>query len=302
MNEIRQFLESNGYKLKDLGTGYWSTIAHFRGGQKETSLNINQRTGAFRDWVTGVSGSFKDLICLISGEGEISDEKLKELLEKIENQEPPAPKIEIMQKFDKNILLTFLPDYQFFLRRGISAETQKLFGIGLATSGKLRNRYVVPIICYKTKNLIGLSGRYYKDNVPEGIIKWKHLNSSSNYLWPMYLNDKIIREKKEIIICESPGDLLALWEMGKKNTICSFGTKISAKTINYISGIQGLKKIWVSLNNDLGVNKELAGNTAAEKWKVRLGKLFDKNKIEIVFPPNCNDWGDYFAKKILTDK
>lgn len=301
MKEIQDFLESNGYKLRSLGNGYWTTNAKFRGGEKITSLSVHQQTGWFKDWVTGATGSFKDLITLVTGQGNLTDEKLKELIQRVEDQERPVQKIQMNAKLDKEVLTGLLPDYRFFNKRFISEDTQKLFGIGFESSGKMRNRYVVPIFCHKTNNLVGLSGRDYRDKPPGDTIKWKHLNPSSSFLFPMYLNDKIIREKKEIIIVESIGDLLALWEMGKKNTICGFGAKASSKIINYITGIYDLKKVWISFNEDRGVNKELAGNTGALKLKQKLSKLIDGDKIKIVFPPEkCNDWSDYWVKKNLT--
>lgn len=298
MDEIRQFLEGQGYRLREINSEYWTTVAHFRRGQRDTSLNIRKLDGFWRDWVTGAAGSFKDLVTLITGNGELSDAKLKELLEKIENQPTPAEKIKVTKKFDKDVLLTLLPDYRFFAQRFISEDTQKLFQIGLCSSGKLRNRYVIPIFCHKTRNLIGMSGRDYRDSPPKEVIKWKHESKSSEFIFPAYLNDSIIREKKEAVLVESPGDCLALWEMGRKNTIVCFGCRASSKIINYISGIYGLKKIWISFNDDRGVNDELAGNTGAQKLKKKLSKLFDESKIEIAFPPNgCNDWSAFWTKK-----
>ncbi len=85
--------------------------------------------------------------------------------------------------------------------------------------------------------------------------------------------------------------------MGRKNTIVCFGTRASSKVINYISGIYGLQKIWIAFNDDTGINDELAGNCAAEKLKKKLSKLFNPEKIEIVFPSGSKDWSEYWVKK-----
>lgn len=292
MNEIHDFLTSNGYSLIECGD-FYRTKALYRNG-KGLNLTIHKTKGHFKDWVSGASGSFKDLVALITG-AEVTDEKLKELLARVEAAPAPVEKIKVMTKLDPSILDTLLPDYSFYLRRGISEETQKLFKIGLCTSGKLRNRYVVPVFCHKTGALIGLTGRYYKDDSGDKA-KWMHQCPTKEFLWPMHLNDAIIREKKEIIITESAGDTLALWEMGKKNTICLFTTAASPKVINYICGIYGLKKVWIALNNDAAKNS--AGNNAAEKLRKKLLGFFSEEAVQIVYPPGgANDWSDYFRVK-----
>lgn len=298
-NPVKEFLISAGYKVSEDGTGNYRTTAHYRDGGNPTSLSVNIKTGAFTDFGTGDAGSFKDLVKLISGL-EIDETKLEEYIKKLKEYdfEDIVKKVKVVKKYDKSILETFLPDYNYWLKRGISIETQKLFGIGLCTSGRLYKRYVVPVF-ERNGDLIGFSGRYYKDDLPENVVKWKHENSSKNFLFPLHLNDEIIKKKKEIVLVESPGDLLSLWELGVKNAICLFGIKASPKVINYICGIYGLKKVWISLNDDSETNGGV-GNSAAELLKKKLSLLINPDIIEIKLPPKpCNDWNEYLLKKKL---
>lgn len=292
--DIKNYLEGKGYRLTDMGNGFWRTIAHYRGGTKETSLNISCDGKKWFDWVENIGGGIKDLIALIEG-GEISDERLKRLIENVENA-PSIEKIKVKKIYDPSILERMLPDYSYFLRRGISEKVQKLYKVGLVTSGKLRNRYTIPIFEYRTNHLIGFSGRYYKDKPAEGTPKWKHLGPKMDFLL-VNISDNHIRNKSEVVLVESLGDCMALHELGVLNTICLFGTRASSKVINYIFGIEKLNKIWIALNNDIELNGGV-GNEAAEKLKIKLAQFTNIEKISIKFPLlNCNDWNEYLIKK-----
>ena len=83
----------------------------------------------------------------------------------------------------------------------------------MAKEGRMKNRYVFPIFDSKER-LIGVTGRYTLP-IPEGskVPKWKHYPSKKAWKYPLFLNNEIISEKKEVVVVESVGDMLALWDV-----------------------------------------------------------------------------------------
>ena len=77
----------------------------------------------------------------------------------------------------------------------------------------MQNRYVFPIFDNKN-NIIGLSGRKLeaKSNRP----KWIHYGKKSKWIYPSFVNKNYIKDKEEVILVESIGDMLSLWEAVSK--------------------------------------------------------------------------------------
>jgi len=98
---------------------------------------------------------------------------------------------------------------------------------------------------------------------------------------------------KEIIIVESVGDCLALYEAGFKNVLVAFGLDASSKLISYINSFS-LNKVIVSMNNDK--DKETnSGGLATIKTVAKLAQIYDLNQI-CINPPLANDFGDMLSK------
>ena len=140
--------------------------------------------------------------------------------------------MQVVSIFDPKLLLY----YNFYKKRAISETTQQKFQVGLAGVGKMYRRMVFPIYNEHTQ-LIGFSGRKVDDdnNYP----KWKHIGKRNNWVYPA-LNkktevDEEIKLKKEVILVESIGDALALYEQGIKNVLVIFGLSVNNNIINYPS-------------------------------------------------------------------
>ena len=73
------------------------------------------------------------------------------------------------------------PNYNFYLNKKISEETQKKFQVGLAGVGKMYRRMVFPIY-NEHEQLIGFSGRKVDDN--NNYPKWKHIGRRNNWVYP----------------------------------------------------------------------------------------------------------------------
>ena len=140
-------------------------------------------------------------------------------------------------------------DHSYWINRGVSQETLNLFLGGVADNGKMKNRYVFPIFNAKN-NIIGFSGR---DITNLSKIKWKHIGEKTEFVYPLFVNSEIIQQQKEIILVESIGDMLSLWQAGVKNTLVTFGTSLSLAILNYSLKLDP-KKIYISLNNDSNKN------------------------------------------------
>ena len=176
------------------------------------------------------------------------------------------------------------PDHSYWIDRGISKETIELFKGGVCDKGKMKNRYVFPIFNSKNK-LIGYTGRHLHNKKP----KWMHRGDKSYWKYPLQFNFKYIKNNKSVIIVESIGDMLSLWENGIRNCIVTFGVSLSPDTMSLLTRLDP-DKIHVAFNNDSSGNE--AGNKAAYIARKKLLQFFDKNQITITLPNKYNDFNE----------
>ncbi|MEK6882239.1 MAG: toprim domain-containing protein [Nanoarchaeota archaeon] len=196
--------------------------------------------------------------------------------------------------YDKAILLKLLPLYDYFISRGITKETQKLFEIGLAMSGTCRKRFTAPI--YNLKGQIhGFWARWHKDEVPENTPKYKLIGRKSNFIYPWHINKEDIIKNKNVILVESPVDVMYLHQNGVRTSLCLFGTSLSTHLLNYLISLNP-NKIYISTNNEPENNN--TGNNAAIKIKEKLDDFFDNSKI-IIKLPTKKDFAEMTEKEIL---
>ena len=150
------------------------------------------------------------------------------------------------------------------------------------------NRYVFPI--FNSENLlIGFSGRDVSNLTLDGRPKWKHLGDKKEWVYPAQINCKSIKAKKEVILVESIGDMLALFENGITNVLVTFGLFLSNKML-YTLIARNPEKIVVAFNND--GSESGAGNEAAQTVKSRLLGYFDDSQILIRLPSSAKDFGE----------
>lgn len=296
-----KILTELGYKLTDYGKE-WRALPLYRPSGNATSLRIFKKDGGFQDFSAGKMGTFEDLVKLTTGI--IKDEDLKNFLENPSylsaNSYEDIPIIKMPKTFDKELLVRLLPHHDYWVNRGVSLETLKLFKGGLATGGKMYQRYVFPI--WNTQNqIIGFSGRTVLPIVKDTVPKWKHLGEKKHWVYPLFLNEKEISEYRWVILVESIGDLLALWDAGIKNVLVLFGVNearggVSQDIINTLIRFS-INKIIIAMNNDEGNN--MVGNNAAIKIKEKLDNVFDQNTNEICLPTK-KDFGDMNKEEITS--
>lgn len=293
--QLKPTLETMGYKLMDFGN-HWRTSAIYRGGDNSTSIRIYKNSGVWTDFVSGnKSLPFEKLIQLTLN---TDHKKMNEILSSLKKSDQftytQKEIIEMEEIYPESMLQKLFPNYLFYTKKGFSEETLKFYKTGLAGAGKMYRRMVFPIY-NEHKQIIGFSGRKV-DSSNEQIPKWKHLGRRRNWVYPAMLPneesiDSIIKEKQEVILVESIGDSMALYEQGIKNTLVTFGIGCSPAIINYLNSFP-IKKITIAGNNDFQSSAN-HGYNGAIKILMTLRTYFDFNLLEIKLPPNPhNDFSD----------
>ena len=175
VNNIYQILTNIGYSLKDYGREY-RTKPLYRESDNDTVLRIYKDTGFWVDFKENISGDFPSLIKK-SLKLESEDQAKVWLKEKnysyIRRDQQDQPKIKDKKVFDKELLLKLEKNHDYWINRGVKEETLNLFKGGIAKAGKMKNRYVFPIINSK-EEIVGFSGR---DITNQSKIKWKKILS-----------------------------------------------------------------------------------------------------------------------------
>ena len=298
---MKEVLENLGYKLIDNGN-HWRTSAVYRDGDNATALQIYKNSGVWKDYVDDSNPKPFEALIKLTLKGQ--PEKLKQTLKSLTSSDVGISEyksntlIEMEKTYDNEILDKLFPNYNFYLKKYISEETQKDFKLGLASGGNMYRRMVFPIY-NEHAQIIGFSGRNVDDN---GYAKWKHTGKKSNWIYPAYIPnektvDAIIDELSEVYLVESIGDAMALYDQGIKNVLVIFGLSISPSIISYLSS-KIIKRVIIAGNNDFN-SKENRGLMASIKNYLKLSVYFDLDSIVIKNPPKgFNDLGDANEQKI----
>lgn len=294
--EIKEVLIDLGYTLNDRGK-FWQTNAIYRGGDNVTALQIYKDTGIWKDHVAGSKFfPFKALIekTLKTNNEEIINKYIKgEGIDLTNVKRIKKNKLVMSKIYPKEYLKTLLPHYKFYNDRGISDSTLKKFFCGLETEGKMYQRLVFPII-NEDGEIHGLSGRLMIDSVNRP--KWKHVGGRNNWIYPYYKlglqgeseTEQEIEKTKEVILVESIGDCLMLYEKGIKNVLVSFGISLSSKLFCFLSQLN-VNKIFISFNNDKGKDINVGMENCIRTY-LKLLTAFDKDQLYISLP-TLNDFG-----------
>lgn len=289
MNNIQSVLNKIGYTdLKDMGNE-WRTRPLYRFSDNATSLVIKKDTGLWYDFSERIGGNLTQLVQRTLKLGSFDDAK-KVLAENNIDAEIKNHKyisfVTMQKTFDKSMLHKLTKKHDYWNGRGISEKTVAQFGGGITYNGRLTNRYVFPIFNSKSE-LVGFAGRLLVNN-PD-FPKWKLIGQKSQWLYPLHLNKEEIEKKKSVILVESIGDMLALFECGIKNILVIFGVDLSEKMIEFFLKMD-MQKIIIALNDDEG--NGLVGNNAAIEIRDKLYNYFDEEQVSLITPENkdFNEW------------
>jgi hypothetical protein len=296
MENIKEILSNLGYNLKEYSKEY-RTRPLYRDSDNENVLVIYKDSGRWVDFKENLTGNLQDLVRIT-----LNLSNNVEAKEWISQKAPNTntytvykkPEIKQVKCYSPEVLLKLVKDHGFWNKRSISNETMEAFEGGILQEGRMKGRYVFPIFD-KERQLIGVAGRDILNRSEKICPKWKLVGDKINWKYPLQVNLKILSESKSVILIESIGDMLALWEAGIKNTIVTFGLNLNTGILNTLL-ILNPSKIYISFNNDSTKNN--AGNLAAEKAKEKLLKHFDKHQISIILPTQ-KDFGEMTRQEII---
>tara|TARA_Y100001973_G_scaffold15737_1_gene22758 strand:+ start:320 stop:1384 length:1065 start_codon:yes stop_codon:yes gene_type:complete len=290
--DFQGILESIGYSLIDCGD-HWRTQAIYRDGNNKTAVKIYKNTGVWMDFVQNKGCMpFEALIRLTLKDDREVAKIIGNSAVVTETTYEPKQKIEMEKIYPDSTLDRLFPNYNFYKQRNISDHTQELFQAGLAGVGKMYRRMVFPVY-NEHQQIVGFSGRKVDDD--NDYPKWKHIGKRNNWVYPAFNEktcvDQEITKKQEVVLVESIGDAMALYDQGIKNVLVIFGLSVNNNIVNYLNS-KSIRHIYISTNNDKA-SEQNRGFIAALKSFLKLSKYFDLDMLTVKFPPKgYNDFGD----------
>lgn len=149
-------------------------------------------------------------------------------LREIKHQRSREIEITENEVVDESILQQYvsIPWMDWFIRDGISPETQREFGIGIDIFSE---RVTIPIRNI-SGNLIGVKGRYIGNNKDiESDKKYSYLIPCSKAIELFNLHRALphIKASRQAIVVEGAKTTMQLWEWGWKNSVSIEGDRIS---------------------------------------------------------------------------
>ncbi len=203
----------------------------------------------------------------------------------------PEPKLDVDKVYPEELLTKLVPDYRYWVGRGISEDVLRRMGGGLAPAeerSKLAGRYVFPVRDDKGR-IIGWTGRLVSENSfgPTH----KHLVKSSRCMFPIHDAGEEIRRTRKVVFTEGVGDGLSLATVGLRNRLDLLGLNLNSRIIGFLVSVNPTHLI-LSLNNDaIGEAKSKnAGNKAADKLRAKLAPFFGEERVLDSPPQTRKDW------------
>lgn len=288
---IREILDKLGYKYTESEKSF-HMLPLYRDSDNTTALAVFKENGRWIDFVEGTQGDIQSLIkrTLNHQNPNYKGEFTKDF------KFSPNKILEDRIQFQKIIPLEYIDnlesDHNYWINRGIDKDILTLFKSGVCNNGMMKNRYVFPIFNSSNK-LIGLSGRDLTNSDKRP--KWKHVGQKTTWDYPSFINLSLLKETRKVILVESIGDMLALWNAGIRNTLITFGVSVGNGVLNLLLKIEP-KIVIIAFNNDTN-KKDNPGFNNALKVRTKLNKFFDKRRIHIKLP-NDGDFGDMNKQEI----
>src|SRR6478736_10275498 len=254
--DVESILDRLGYPIAVRGKNCICPT-DYRGGDTPTGLYVNE-TGFCHDLITGEDFHITRLVQAILGGSLAQAEAFVG-----SNQTIAAKKAEIIDmppEFDARDIQNLTPSFKFYHNKGIKTETLETFKAGFCHGGKYNLRIVFPI--FDNDKIIGVAARdaANRDYAP----KWK-LSKKENFVYPLFVSRPYILEKRSVVLVESVGDMLNLWQNGVRNVLVVFGISLSKKMERTLISLNP-SKIYLALNKD----QNERGQQATVKLKDKL--------------------------------
>ncbi len=279
--DIPSILERLGYPITIRGENC-VVPSNFRGGDNPLAVFVNS-SGVCYDQVQNRTFKLVEFVAEVLG-GTIAEAQKFINSNQSAAPEIKEPKIELTPKFDTKDIENLTPSFKFYLDRGISRETLETFGAGLAHNGRFYARIIFPIP--SKRGIIGAAGR---DVLDRDTPKWKICGPKKLFLYPLHLSAPYIQKTRQVILVESIGDALRLWEFGIRNIVVLFGVALSKELLLALLA-QNPGQILLGLNNDSD-KEQNRGQIGADKVRGKLREFFSDNQI-VDAPPFLGDFGE----------
>ena len=282
---VKAILEELGYVPCENGE-FYRTSALYRGGGNPTAMGVAKDTGWVYDFGRNIQFPLQKLVELTL---KYSTEDAEKWLAKngLDLQVSESkPKVSFVKKYPASCLDRLEKNYSYYTKKGISEETLKTFGGGIARQGKMANRFVFP--AYDADGeIVGFAGRYLNDY---HYVKWKFLGKKKFTAHHFQLVKDYITKENRVILVESIGDFLALWEAGVRNVLTIFGKAFSDYLFGHVISLN-TSQVIVALNNEDDMKP------VARRIVNKLSPFYDGNAV-ISRPPPKNDFGDMSSEEI----
>jgi len=250
---------------------------------------------------TGLAGAYE--YCDKVLKGIPSDYTLEEFQTESEERYRPAA-------IDRSLIIPQVnPNIDFYLKRGYTREILQKYDMFICQkkNNLLCGRIVIPVYNDEYTQAVGFLGRTLYPKCPSckkyhlktrpcptfsfDIIKSeKWLNSKgmsrNKLLFNYWFAKEEVEKRGEVLLVESPGNVIKLAQAGINNTVAIFGTILSYEQIKKLENL-GVKRVY------LGLDKDGAGEAAAEK----IAKQLSAFECIPLIPPS-NDYGEMSTNEI----
>jgi len=253
-----EVIDSRGYEINSYCAAHEERTGHI---DHNPSWWINADSGAFICFSCGWKGNIYSLVKYITGVGfefepNIDPARLSARLNKLLTEAPAV--VEDVVSVSESMLSAFTQVPEVALRaRGITATASSAHGL---LWDSRNNNWVIPIRNEHGKLLgwqeKGFDRRYFK-NVPTGIKK-----STSLFGYELYSSG-------DMIVVESPLDVVRLTSLGFLGSVATFGSIISKDQFNLLRGAYRL--IFAMDNDEAGKKStltivEMCKEMSVEAW------------------------------------
>lgn len=274
MNEIQEYLEQRGFKLKIVegkrGPWFNTNRCPFCHSSDWNHFFVDPESGYYICHRCGSSGSFLTLKEAMGDMAKVST--IKDLSVNKEERPPPVSMEEIEDAHRR--LLTDGKTLKYLHSRRFSMEAINHFKLGVSEEDGILWLWY-PYI-YK-----GTAINVKKRSLPPADKRFKRTPGGESTL----LNEEIFDTKpEEIILTEGESDCISLWSAGVHNVV---GVSIGAEGINtkWIDQLDKIGRIYLAYDSDE------AGTDGAYKMANRLGI---ERCYRIVLPPSIKDVNSFF--------
>lgn len=141
--------------------------------------------------------------------------------------------LEKVQKLDEIILSYYKPFVnKMFHEDGIDYITQREFEIGFDEE---TNRYTIPIRS-EIGDLVGVKGRYFYRDVPNGENKYIYLEpcAKSKILYGLHKTMEYIKQSGKVYVAESEKAVMQLWSYGYRCVVSTGGKTLSQHQVELL--------------------------------------------------------------------